>query len=453
MDLDNIWNSFLDKLKDQLLGIAYNFWFKNTKLVDLNDNMAIIIVQDESHKKHITENYLQIMTDTFNEVTGSIFKFHILTNEEYSNNNKKIYVNKKENNNFESNLLPQYTFDNFVVGENNKFNKKIAYTIAEQPGMLYNPLFIYGNSGLGKTHLMHAIGNHITKTSNKKVLYVTSEQFVNDFIRINRKKTNGDNFDLVDEFKNKYRSIDVLIIDDIQYMEIADKSQDEFFHTFDELYRTNKQIIIASDKSPDDLNKIETRLKTRFSWGMLIQINPPDFDARVKIIDKKLEVNTTDIFVPNDVKEYIASNCTTSVRNIENAINRVLAYASIMNNSNINYELAVEALKDTFGRAIITKNKIDHVMQLISGKYNVTIDDLKGKDRKASITMPRQIAMYICRIYIKESLPKIGSEFGGKDHTTVMHAVNKIKKEVIINKKLEEEIEKIVCELNVNKSK
>ena len=453
MDLNVIWNKFLEKLKDQLLDIAYSYWFKNTQLVNLKNDTATVVVQDESHKRHILSNYISIMEDIFNEVTGSNFKFDLITNEEFQSINIKNVTNlSSRSNELDSNLIAKYTFESFVVGENNRFNKSIALAVAQQPGELYNPLFIYGNSGLGKTHLMHAIGNYITKNSEKKVLYITSENFVNDFIQINRYKKNNDNFNAVDSFKEKYRNVDVLIIDDIQYMEIADKTQDEFFHTFDELYRTNKQIIIASDKSPDDLRKIEERLRTRFSWGISLEINPPDFNARLSIIDKKLEANTNSVEVPQDVKEYIATNCTTSDRKLENAINRLLAYATIMNNADITFDLAVEALKDTFGKSLITKNKIDHVMQLICDKYNLSIDDLKGKERKATIAMPRQIAMYICRTYIKESLPKIGSEFGGKDHTTVMHAVNKIKKELKGNKKLEEEIEKIVCDLNVNNS-
>ena len=312
---------------------------------------------------------------------------------------------------------------------------------------MYNPLFIYGNSGLGKTHLMHAIGNYIVKNSNKNVLYVTSEKFVSDFIGINKKNKDGNNFDSVEIFKNKYRNIDVLIIDDIQYLGNANQTQQEFFNTFNDLYGNNKQIIISSDRSPDDLKLLEDRLRTRFNWGLTINILQPDFELRMNIIDKKLEGHMLANPFPQDVKEYIASNCTTDIRKLEGAITRVVAYAAMMNGSNIDLDLAIEALKDYFVKSIISKNKVDQVQQLVASNYNITVEELKSKRRVAKIAVPRQIAMYICRIYLEESLPKIGIEFGGKDHTTVMHSVDKIKKQLKTNKDLEIEINKIVNQI------
>ena len=251
----------------------------------------------------------------------------------------------------------------------------------------------------------------------------------------------------MDNFKRKYRDIDVLMIDDIQYLEIANKTQQEFFNTFNELHTKNKQIIISSDRSPDDLKKLEDRLRTRFNWGLTIDILPPDFELRMAILDKKIEAQGISSYVPEEVKEYIASNCTTDIRKLEGALTRVFAYATIMNGSEITIDLAIEALKDYIGKAIISKNKIDKVIQIVAKNYNITPEDIKGKKRLSKIAVPRQIGMYICRIYLKESLPKIGSEFGGKDHTTVMHSVDKIKRELTKDKNLEDEITKIVAQI------
>ncbi|MBE6138631.1 MAG: chromosomal replication initiator protein DnaA [Firmicutes bacterium] len=446
MDINTIWNLFLEKVKGELDPILYETWFMDTKLYELNDNTAKVIVPMQVHKKHLKENYNTIVEEIFTEITGTNFKFEYLLEDEITKN-VTIDVDKIGVPSFESNLDPKYTFDNFIVGNSNKFAKATSLAVAEQPGFMYNPLFIYGSSGLGKTHLMHAIGNYIVKNSKKKVLYVTSEKFVDDFLNIYRKNKEDNNFEAVDGFKRKYRDIDVLMIDDIQYLEIASKTQQEFFNTFNELHCNNKQIIISSDRSPDDLKKLEERLRTRFNWGLTIDILPPDFQLRMAIIDKKIEANDMKNNFPQDVKEYIASNCTTDIRKLEGAITRVFAYATIMNGSDITMELAVEALKDYFVKSIISKNKIEQVQQLICNHYNISIEDLKSKKRMANISVPRQIGMYICRTCLKESLPKIGLEFGGKDHTTVMHSVDKIKKEIKNNSDLENQINKIISEI------
>jgi len=446
LDINTIWNLFLEKVKGELDPILYETWFMDTKLYELNDNTAKVIVPMQVHKKHLKENYNTIVEEIFTEITGTNFKFEYLLEDEITKN-VTIDVDKIGVPSFESNLDSKYTFDNFIVGNSNKFAKATSLAVAEQPGFMYNPLFIYGSSGLGKTHLMHAIGNYIVKNSKKKVLYVTSEKFVDDFLNIYRKNKDENNFEAVDEFKKKYRDIDVLMIDDIQYLEIASKTQQEFFNTFNELHCNNKQIIISSDRSPDDLKKLEERLRTRFNWGLTIDILPPDFQLRMAIIDKKIEANDIKNNFPQDVKEYIASNCTTDIRKLEGAITRVFAYATIMNGSDITMDLAVEALKDYFVKSIISKNKIEQVQQLICNYYNISLEDLKSKKRMTNISVPRQIGMYICRTCLKESLPKIGLEFGGKDHTTVMHSVDKIKKEIKNNSDLENQINKIISEI------
>ena len=449
MDINTIWNLFLEKTKNELDPILYDTWFSETKLHSLDNGIAKIIVPMPVHKKHLKENYNDIVEEIFTEITGTNFKFEYLLEEEIEKNIKidAESIGVPSFNSFESNLDSRYTFDNFIVGTSNKFAKATALAVAEQPGFMYNPLFIYGNSGLGKTHLMHAIGNYIVKNSKKRVLYVTSEKFVDDFLNIYRQNKEDGNLDAVNEFKKKYRDIDVLMIDDIQYLEIASKTQQEFFNTFNELHCNNKQIIISSDRSPDDLKKLEERLRTRFNWGLTIDILPPDFQLRMDIIDKKIEANDIANTFPPDVKEYIASNCTSDIRKLEGAITRIFAYATIMNGSDITLDLAVEALKDYFVKSIISKNKIEQVQQLVASNYNITVEDLKSKKRAASISVPRQIGMYICRNYLEESLPKIGMEFGGKDHTTVMHSVEKIKREIKNDSNLEKVIQSIISQI------
>lgn len=450
MDISTIWRKFLDKIKENLSPMLYETWFSETKLLELKGNSAKVLVPMPVHKKHLKENYNDIVEEIFTEVTGSYFKFEYFIEEDLVNNISLARGDNVSNNNdptFESNLDPRYTFENFIVGESNKFAKATSLAVAEQPGFMYNPLFIYGSSGLGKTHLMHAIGNYIYKTTHKKVLYVTSEKFVSDFLNLYRKNNDDTNFETVEKFKRKYRDIDVLMIDDIQYLEIASKTQQEFFNTFNELHCNNKQIIISSDRSPDDLKKLEERLRTRFNWGLTIDILPPDFKLRMDIIDKKIEGHDMAKPFPLEVKEYIASNCLSDIRKLEGAITRVFAYATIMNGSDITLDLAVDALKDYFVKSIISKSKVEQVQQLVASNYNITVEEMKSKKRISKIAVPRQIAMYICRTVLEESLPKIGIEFGGKDHTTVMHSVDKIKREIKNDSNLEKEINKIINQI------
>lgn len=445
MDTKNIWNKFLEEIKKNTNSMVFETWFMDTKLIELNDTTAKVTVPMHVHKKFLKENYSDLIESVFTDITGSNFAFEYFTEEEMEKNieidTDSIGVPPII---FESNLKNQYQFENFIVGQSNKFARTTALAVAEKPGLMYNPLFIYGNSGLGKTHLMHAIGNYIIKNGKKKVLYVTSEQFVNDFIELSRKKHDTNNIEDVKLFKQKYREIDVLMIDDIQYLQIANSAQQEFFNTFNELYSNNKQIIISSDRSPEDLNKLEQRLQTRFNWGITTDILPPDFKLRIDIINKKIEGNPMANDFPEEVKEYIASNCISDIRKLEGSITRIMAYSAIMNSSEISMDLALEALRDYFVKSVTSKNKIDQVQQLIASNYNITVDDLKSKRRISKIAVPRQIAMYICRVKLEETLPKIGLAFGGKDHTTVMHSVDKIKKEIAKDKNLEIQIEKIV---------
>ncbi len=451
MDLDNMWTTFLDKIKSQVADITYDTWFSETKLVDISSGVAKVVVPYHIHKKNLKENYNDLVEETFTEVTGTHFDFEYLLEEELKNNVTitALDIGVPNNDDFVSNLDSKYTFNNFIIGTSNKFAATSALAVAEHPGKMYNPLFIYGPSGLGKTHLMQAIGNYIVKNSNKRVLYNTCDNFVTDFVEICRKNKEENNFEATQQFKNKYRDVDVLIIDDIHNLVGAISAQQEFFNTFNDLYNNEKQIILSSDRSPDDIKRLEERLKTRFNWGLQVDILPPDFNLRMSIIDKKIESKQLSTSFPKDVKEYIASNCVGDIRKLEGALTRVFAYATIMNGSEINLDLAVEALKDYFVKTIVAQNKIDQVIQLVADHYNLSVEDLKSKKRTNKIAIPRMIAMYICRIYLNENLVKIGLEFGGKNHTTVMHAVDKIKKEIIVKDDLNNEIQKIVDKIRM----
>ena len=464
MNTELLWSKFLTEVKDDLTSLSFDTWFKDTQLYELDDGKAFIIVPMPIHKKHLADNYSDLILSHLNDITGTNFELVFLLKEEAEKSEKekkKIESEKQDNivnisipnesfedvgvphNHYQSNLKSEYTFDNFIVGNSNKFAHAAALSVAENPGNMYNPLFIYGNSGLGKTHLMHAIGNYITKNSNRRVLYVTSDQFIQDFIGINKKDEKGTNFNYIDFFKNKYRNIDVLIIDDIQFLGGATQTQQEFFHTFNSLYDDSKQIIISSDRSPDDLKLLEDRLRTRFCWGLTVNIFPPDFTLRTEILKKKIIAGNLEKEIPNDVVEYIASNIGTDVRQLEGSINRLIAYSAMMGGAEITLDLAIEALKDFISKGLGEKNDVQRIQKIVSEYFQITVEDIRSKKRSSNISFPRQIAMYLCRTMTNESFPKIGTEFGGKDHTTVMHSVLKIEKEIKVNKDLANIIEKL----------
>ena len=295
---------------------------------------------------------------------------------------------------------------------------------------------------------MHAIGNYIVEHSNKKVLYITSEQFVTDFVSMNRKDDSGTNFDYVDFFKQKYRNIDVLIIDDIQFLGGATETQKEFFHTFNTLYDSNKQIIISSDSSPDDLKRLEDRLKTRFGWGLAVDIFPPDLELRKAILKKKIVGEDINQLIPEDVIEYMASMINGDIRNLEGALTRLVAYSATWG-KDIDLNLAQEALTSYVNKGMISeKNDVARIQSIVAKHFQISVDDLRSKKRSSNVAFPRQIAMYLCRKLTDESFPKIGSEFGGKDHSTVMHSCDKIEKEMKKNKELARTIDNIEQEIH-----
>ena len=456
-NVDMIWNKFLSLIKKRVSSLAYDTWFKDTKLYELSSE-AIIIVTTTTHKKHLAESYNDIITEILNEITGTNFNLKfLLENEIIKNEVEEVKEEKIEepqgvpfNSAKKANLNPDYKFENFIVGESNRFAQATALAVAENPGKMYNPLFIYGNSGLGKTHLMHAIGNYIVENSNKKVIYVSSETFISDFLELNKRFNNGNNYDKVDNFKDKYRNLDVLIIDDIQFLGNAQKSQEEFFHTFNTLFDNKKQIIISSDSSPDDLKNLEDRLRTRFNWGLKVNIFPPDNELRKKILMNKINNTIFANSIDDDVIDYIANTCQSDVRNLEGSLTRVCAYATIFGVDKINLDLAMEALKGSMPKSInngINSQSglydISRIQRAVADYYHVTVEDLKGKKRVANIAFPRHIAIYLCRNLTDASFPRIGMEFGARDHSTVMSSCERIDKELKINKQLEKVIEEI----------
>ena len=447
MDNSILWTHILDKIKKELNSLSFQTWFEETKLYDLNNGVATIIVPYSLHKNHLMNNYKKLITSSFIEEIGEQVELEFLLEEEVGeleekNKPPEKFEEVQNDNKFESNLNKKYTFDTFVVGNSNKFAHAAALAVAESPGDTYNPLFIYGNSGLGKTHLMHAIGNYIEDHSNKKVLYVTSETFVSEFVEVTIKEENKNNFEYIDYFKQKYRNIDVLIIDDIQFLAGAPSSQKEFFHTFNNLYGENKQIIISSDRSPNDLKIFEDRLRTRFSWGLPVNIYPPDYELKIAILKKKIQGEKLLEKIPDEVIEYMASNIGTDIRQLEGSINRLMAYSTMMGQK-ITLDLAMDALKDYVNKGISEKNDVGRIQKIVADYFKISIDDLKSKKRNADIAFPRQIAMYLCRKLTDESFPKIGIEFGGKDHSTVMHSCEKIEQEIKNKKTFADIIEKL----------
>ena len=444
-----LWKKFLSLIKKKVSSLGYDTWFKDTELVDLNEE-AIVLVPSLTHKKHLEQSYKDMMEEVLHNITGTNFNIVFVLSDEIKDLNtkeEKIETIVEEDNSYKNrkitNLNPAYTFNSFMVGGSNKFASTAALAVAENPGNIYNPFFIYGSSGLGKTHLMHAIGNYIVENSNLRVLYVTSETFINDFLGISRRNIDGNNFDYIEAFKDKYRNIDVLLIDDIQLLGTAPKSQTEFFNTFNSLFSDKKQIIISSDNSPDDLKNLEDRLRTRFNWGLKVNIYPPDNELKKKILKNKIANMNFAQHISDEVIEFLANISESDIRTLEGNLTRVCAYSTMFFEEEITEELAMEALKGSFNGNIAAKNDIQKIQKIVADYYSITVDDLKGKKRVAKVSLPRHIAIYLCRNMTDESFPRIGMEFGGRDHSTVMNSCEKISNDIKTNEKLKEVIEEL----------
>ena len=415
-------------LQDEMTSISYNTWIKSLSIESVSDNKIVLIANSKMQKDAIESSLFDLVVNTFNFITNKTCDIKIIEKSSLVENTSEIVsIEKKETfTNSESYtntfLNPKYTFDNFVVGNNNKFAQAAAQAVAQSPATAYNPLFIYGGVGLGKTHLMHAIGNYILQNNpSSKILYVTSEKFINELVN-SIKDANYKN----ELFRNKYRNIDVLLIDDIQFIAGKKTGQEEFFHTFNALHESGKQIIISSDKPPRDIPLLEDRLKSRFEWGILADISMPDYETRLAILRKKVQLEN--ILIDDYILSVIATKIDSNIRELEGALNKIIAYASLTH-SPITIEMAEKAINDI----VLQKEKIisaDYIQEIVSKYFNIDKKDLISAKKSNDIVYPRQIAMYLCRAVAQMSFPKIGDEFGKRDHTTVMHAYKKIEQEI-----------------------
>ena len=446
MKTDNLFLRFLNDIQTQVSQNAYTIWFSKLELLSIVNNVVTIKVPMEIHKQMLSVTYGEIIDDAFFAMTGMHYTFKYITEDEVDNFVEPVAPEETKEMEIEwnTNLNPKFTFDNYVVGNSNRVAFVAARAVAEAPGTIHNPLFIYGRSGIGKTHLMQAIGNYIKDHSKLKVLYTTSNEFRDEFTGI---ATSNNKIGYANDFKNKYRNVDVLIIDDIQFLVEAEKTQQEFFHTFNALHQANKQIIISSDKSPDDLKKIEERLRSRFMWGLPVDIYPPDFNLRCDIIRSKVKNTSIEDKLNEDVIEYIANSCVNDVRHIEGTINRLLAYTAMMVPEKITLDFANEALNDYVNTNIFINNSISSIQSAVAEYFKISVDDLKSKRRTNTVVRPRHIAMYLCRVETDENLQKIGLEFGGRDHSTVSTAIDKIKEELETNPNLNNMLKEIKMKL------
>jgi len=422
--IQKMWEKTLSDIETKISKPSFETWLKSTKAIALNDDTLFISAPNEFSRDWLESRYASLIEDTLFETTGENMKIKIVTTEtdlDQKNSSPKKIQDKRNYSSDDSptgNMLnPKYVFDTFVIGTGNRFAHAASLAVAEAPAKAYNPLFIYGGVGLGKTHLMHAIGHYVLEHNpSAKVLYLSSEKFTNEFINSIRDNKAVD-------FRNKYRNVDVLLIDDIQFLAGKEQTQEEFFHTFNALHDESKQIVISSDRPPKEIPTLEDRLRSRFEWGLITDIQPPDLETRIAILRKKAKAENLDI--ANEVMVYIANQIDTNIRELEGALIRVVAYSSLINRD-IDAEMAAEALKDIIPSSKPKIITILDIQKTVGEHYGVKLEDFKAKKRNKSIAFPRQIAMYLSRELTDFSLPKIGEEFGGRDHTTVIHANDKI---------------------------
>jgi len=433
---NEIWEKTLDIIKVELTEVSFNTWLKSITPLMIKDDFILFYVPDDFTKGIIETRYATLIKNALKQVTSRYMdiKFTLNKTDIDIENYNSIKEKKEGEETSNTSLNPRYTFDTFVVGNSNRLAHAASVAVAESPAKAYNPLFIYGGVGLGKTHLMHAIGHYILNQNKKaKVVYVSSETFTNELINSIRDDRNI-------EFRNKYRNVDILLIDDIQFIAGKERTQEEFFHTFNSLYEANKQIIISSDRPPKEIPTLEDRLRSRFEWGLIADIQPPDLETRIAILKKKAKLEN--LVIPDEVLVYIAKKILSNIRELEGALIRIVAYSSLTNRE-INEELAVEALKDIISNTkpkFITANLIK---EKVAEFFNIKIEDFNAKKRTKSIVYPRQIAMYLCRELTDMSLPKIGEEFG-RDHTTILHACDKISSDMEIDPELKNVVNEII---------
>lgn len=442
-----IWEEALKIIKSKLSKPSYDTWIKNTQAISLDETKIIIEVPNEFSREWLESRYVELIKDTLYQVINKEYDVYFVTpqtkdNFADSHQYKQTFLKKHPEEQVTSNpvtcLNPKYTFETFVVGNNNRFAHAASLAVAEAPARAYNPLFIYGDVGLGKTHLMQAIGHYILKSSQEtNVVYISSETFTNELINAIRD-------DKTTDFRNKYRTIDVLLVDDIQFVAGKERTQEEFFHTFNALHEANKQIILSSDRPPKEIPTLEERLRSRFEWGLITDIQKPDYETRMAILRKK--ANLENLQVPDEVIAYIANQIQSNIRELEGALIRVVAYSSLANKL-ITEDLARDALKDILPSAKAREVTIKIIQEIVTEYYGLKVKDMSSKSRAQTVAFPRQIAMYLSRELTNSSLPQIGEEFGGRDHTTVIHACNKINEKIVqdgvFNTTVEKLIEKI----------
>ncbi len=426
LSITEIWNKTLDTIRNKLSGPSYETWLKSTRPISLNEKTMLVEVPTVFARDWLESRYASLLEETLSTTVGRPTEIEFfVANEKDAPNilQPSIEPIKKSFMPYEgsSYLNPKYTFDTFVIGDSNRFAHAASLAVAEAPARAYNPLFIYGDVGLGKTHLMQAIGHYVfSNLANKKVVYVSSETFTNELI-------NSIRDDKTVEFRNKYRTIDILLVDDIQFLAGKERTQEEFFHTFNALHEANRQIVISSDRPPREILTLEERLRSRFEWGLITDIQKPDLETRTAILKKKASLSNYSI--PYDVINFIADHIQSNIRELEGALTRVVAYSSLQNTP-ISVSLAQEALMDILALAEPQPITIDHIQKIVSEYYSLQIKDMFSKKRTQNIAFPRQIAMYLARELTDASLPQIGEEFGGRDHTTVIHAYNKISEKI-----------------------
>lgn len=444
--IDQIWDEVLKAVQEEV-GTASFMWFEDSTLLEFNKDIAVIQAQYEFKRNWLEENYTDVVEAAFFSTLGEkpTVRFVNENNAGTSPAAKADLARQEEQEDIDrfintSNLNDENNFESFVIGSGNRFSHAASLAVAEQPGKAYNPLFIYGGVGLGKTHLMHSIGNYvIEKRPNAKVVYITSEKFTNDFISSIRDNK-------PEEFREKYRNVDVLLIDDIQFLAKKEQTQEEFFNTFNELHQNNKQIVISSDRTPKQIEGLQDRLESRFNWGLITDITPPDLETRLAILRKKCE--NEDVDIPNDTMIYIANHIQTNIRELEGALTRVAAYSKL-NNEVLTPDMVSDVLKDLVGQEKKTELTVEMIKKVVGNHYDIRMEDFNSKKRTKNIAFPRQIAMYLTRYHTDKSLPKIGEEFGGRDHSTVLHASAKISDLIENDSAFSDEIKTIEKKLNI----
>lgn len=437
------WPQIIEHLRveHELSNVSFSTWIKPLKVYDVINNTVFIMVNMNSSVEYIEKKYLLPLKVCIAEITGEEYEVSFISEDDDRLNeiqNMAVEASQKKRTKSvaeRAGLNPKYTFDTFVVGGNNSFAHAVSVAVAESPGQVYNPLFLYGGVGLGKTHLMHSIAHFILdQNPKKKILYVTSETFTNELIESLKNGKSSGNESSMTKFREKYRNIDVLLIDDIQFIIGKESTQEEFFHTFNHLHTSGKQIIISSDRPPRDIETLEARLRSRFEMGMLADISSPDYETRMAILQKKIELDKLEKYnIPLDVIQYIATNIKTNIRELEGSLNKLIALYRLNNNEGtIDISLAAEALKDIISSDNNREVTPELILDIVAEHFNISIADLKSKKRNAEIANPRQVAMYLMRtMSTKElSLKAIGAIFGGKDHSTIKYGIEKVEYEM-----------------------